>query len=195
MIFVFKSNAQPMHFQKMHCDNVALNLSNINIGCATQFDKDRFIVIGIPKNLSDDNFADKLIVFDTSRHKIIFESLAREIYIGYKLYAASLKNCKLILWEIENEYASFLELYMYLDNQFIFIGDFDLALSPTKKNKEMLSYPVKEIVISENEDHIQFKFLKELILHPYYNKNTNNSTYKKSLIYQLDKSTKTLTIK
>jgi hypothetical protein len=194
IIFIFVSHAQSIHFKKMNCIKDSFNLSNLNISCISILEKNKFIIIAMPKKSTDDYFADKMIIFDSIHNEIIFESSSREIYYGYNLYTASLKNGQLILWEIENEYASYLELYYYVNKQFTHIGDFDIALNPSKNNKENLSYPVKEIEISEKEGYIQFKFLKKLILHP-YSGNSKSSKTENMLTYQLDKLTKTLKIK
>jgi len=193
LLIILLLNACIKHFEVMTEYKEDFKIDKINIYYMAPLSADKLIIIGNSHNDLEINSGQRLFIVNKNSKEILFESKPVESAYEGNLYQVIIKNHKLILWEIKNEFFSDLKLFKLSNSKFIYIGDFEVALDIRDKYIEDFSYPVKEIEIEESDNFIHFKFMKDLTLYPFQENPIKIEP--NSLIYELDLINDNLKIK
>jgi hypothetical protein len=149
---------QQYEFIEMKKYQKIYGLNEINVLYATHLNKDKLVLIGSVLSKEVQNYiGQKLFVIEIESKKILFESEAIESPFGGNLYEVIINNKHFILWEIKNENASELKLFLYRNGKCNYLYDFDITLK--SGNYEDYSYPIENIAINFlNDTLLLFKF-------------------------------------
>lgn len=179
-----KPQESKQYFEKYEKYEYSVKIDSIIAYSSVLLNNDRAIILGARRDDSELYFNNTLFLIDKKTKKILFDYSHEKSPYGENLYHVSVDRRKFVLWKICNEYYSDLLLFQFVDDEFSYVGKFEVALNPGTEYMEDLSYPVKGIEIIKQKNKVNFIFTKSVILFPY--DEPKKRVIEGQLIYQFD---------